>query len=698
MRLRFIIFLGLGILPTACKKISSPITPTQPTSPVTTLPTPLPYTSKATIPISDAIVRECFTGMKMQGVHPRLLYSSNDISKLLQQINSSTLLKGGYDDVMQRANQLLGASLLNYGLDAAGLRIPSIHTIGNDWVPYLVLAYQFTKDSRYALKCWQQLEVMCNFPDWGANRHFLDAGIAAKAIAISLDGLYEYLTEVQRAKLYQSVKTFTLQPGKTQIETKTGVWKWYLSNDNWNGICHGGMIMAALSGYEFDTTFNSSIIALCSNGLLPYVKSLEPDGASEEGLGYWAYGLSNTFLALESMKKCLSTTYGLAENPGFKKTGWFPYLLAGPVGTASIGDDYTYNGKNYRFLSYAWFAQYFQDADFAKTHTLFCQSVNAGKASQLNGWTDLLFYSPMLAANGSSFQPPLSGYIRGLEYAFLLDKNNDEAASYIGMHAGENAASHGHLDAGSFYLQALGENFGIGNLGRPDSYPADYFNVSNPSYLSAAGSPALTAGRYYYYRVKSESKNCIIVNPDSRPEQKPDGKAFLLSQASDASGGYFQFSLTDCYSRDMLLYNRGIKINRTTGTMLVQDEFTLKSESLVYWLMQTPATDALILSADGRSAGLTRNGKTLYAVIRSPANASFEKVARSPNQILYLPETAPYFSGIMNGKNPNNPYFGKLQIRLPKLSGKITISVEFVTKPPISIADPIPMATWTTQN
>lgn len=682
----------------SCKKVSETAVSPQPSAPATPIAPGLPYLSKATIPITDAVVREGFAGMKMQGIHPRLLFSAADITNILQQLGTSSLLKGGYDDIMQKANQLLSAPLLNYSLDAAGLRIPAIHTIGNDWVPYLVLAYQFTKDSRYALKCWQQLEIMCNFPDWGANRHFLDAGIAAKGIALALDGLFDYLSESQRLRLYQTVKTMVLQPGKTQIETKTGVWKWYLSNDNWNGICHGGMIMAALAGYEFDSTFNSSIVAICANGILPYMQSLEPDGASEEGLSYWAYGLSNTFLAFESMKRCLSSTFGLAEQVGFKKTGWFPYLMAGPAGTASIGDDYTYNGKNYRFLSYAWFAQYFQDADLAKTHTTFCQSVNAGKSNQLNGWTDVLYYSPALAAKGSAFQSTLSGYVKGIEYAYLMEKNNDENATYIGIHAGDNSASHGHLDAGSFYLQAFGENFGIGNLGRPDSYPADYFTISNPSYNSLSGAATSTPGRFYYYRVKSESKNCLVVNPDGRPEQNPNGKAVLISQANDAVGGYFQFSLTDCYNRDMSLYNRGIKINRTNGAILVQDECVLRSESVVYWLMQTPATDALTFSADGRSVGLSRNGKTLYAVIRSPANATFEKVDRSPNQINYLGESAPYFSAIMSGKNPFNPYFGKLQIKLPKASGKVTIAVEFVNKLPVSISEPVPMLLWTTSN
>jgi hypothetical protein len=122
------------------------------------------------------------------------------------------------------------------------------------------------------------------------------------------------------------------------------------------------------------------------------MESLGPDGASEEGMSYWSYGLTNTFLAFESMKRVLSTTYGLAEQPGFRKTGMFPYMVSGPVGTATFGDDYLYNGKENRFLSHFWFSNYFKDAPMAKAHYDACVSVNANRTVKMNGWMDLLFY------------------------------------------------------------------------------------------------------------------------------------------------------------------------------------------------------------------------------------------------------------------------------------------------------------------
>ena len=60
--------------------------------------------------------------------------------------------------------------------------------------------------------------------------------------------------------------------------------------------------------------------------------------------------------------------------------------------------------------------------------------------------------------------------------------------------------------------------------------------------------------------------------------------------------------------------------------------------------MHSPATDGLVISADGKKATMTKNGKVFYAMIKSPSNARFEKVDRSETAINFLPETAPIFS------------------------------------------------------
>ncbi len=674
------------------KKSNSP-TPT---------PTPNPSINPATlsIPVTGAQVRASISFTSKSTTHPRLHYFTDEITAIKNSAQTDVFAKPTYDDIINRANTLLSSPVLDYGLDGAGLRITNIHTICNDQIPYLVLAYQFTGDTRYALRCWQQLDRMCSFPDWGANRHFLDAGIAAKGAGIALDGLYNYLTPAQRTRLYNAVKSFVLQPGKTQIETGTGVWKWYQSTNNWNGICHGGMIMAGLAAYEMDSVFLGNVIALAANNMMAYLQTFNPDGASEEGMSYWSYGLSNTFLALESMKRVIGGTYGLTNLPGIRKTGFFPYLVSGPVGTATFGDDYLYVGKNNRFLSNFWFAKFFQDASMAKTHYDRCVSINSNKVIKMNGWTDLLFYDRTLVNQGTSLDIPISGFVKGVDYGYVFENTTDENTFYAGIHAGDNNASHGHLDAGSFFVQALGETWAQGNLGLETPYPADYFTVTTPLYTDPASTSATNRGRFYYYRVKTEAKNCLVFNPDARPEQNPTGVATIVNQVNDNTGGYFVLNMTGVYSRDVSNYKRGIKLNRTQRTIMVQDEFTPISTSTVYWLMHSPATDNAQVSSDGKTITLFKNGKTLYGRIASPANATFTVVDRSTTSINYLSETLPIFSSIMSGKNSINTWYGKVQIKLTGLTAgtPVTIRVDLIPDLTTSQLPLRSLDSWTTGN
>jgi len=668
----------------------------------TPTPTPNPSINHASlsIPVSGAQVRASISFTGKTNVFPRLLYNAAEIAAIKSAAQSDQFAKPTYDDIISRANTLLTAPILDYGLDGAGLRISNIHTACNDQIPYLVLAYQFTGDARYAARCWQQLDRMCNYPDWGANRHFLDAGIAAKGVALAMDGLQTYLTAAQKQRLYNAVKSFVLQPGKTQIETGTGAWKWYQSTNNWNGICHGGMIMASLASYEMDSVFLGSVIAIAANNMMSYVQTLNPDGASEEGMSYWSYGLSNTYLALEAMKRVIGGTYGLTNPEGIRKTGAFPYLVSGPVGTATFGDDYLYVGKNNRFLSHFWFSKFYQDATMAKTHYDRCLSINSSRTIKMNGWTDLLFYDRALVTQGSTMTIPNAGYVKGVEYAYLFENTSDEMALYAGIHAGNNNASHGHLDAGSFFIQALGETWAQGNLGLETPYPSDYFTITQPAYSDAPTNAATNRGRFYYYRVRTEAKNCLVFNPDARPEQNPAGIATISNQSNDNIGGFYVLNMASPYSRDVSSYKRGIKLNRNRQTIIVQDEFIPSANSTVYWIMHSPATDGAQVSTDGKTLTMQKNGKTLYAKIVSPVNATFSVVERSTSSINYLSETLPIFSSIMAGKNSINTWYGKVQVKLVGLQTGLPVAIRIDFMPSLNTST-LPLSTidnWTTAN
>ena len=68
----------------------------------------------------------------------------------------------------------------------------------------------------------------------------------------------------------------------------------------------------------------------------------------------------------------------------------------------------------------------------------------------------------------------------------------------------------------------------------------------------------------------------MVVNPDARPEQNPKGIARLINQNSGNNSGFYILDMSDIYKRDMNKYIRGIKLNRVTQTITIQDEFTPK--------------------------------------------------------------------------------------------------------------------------
>jgi hypothetical protein len=502
--------------------------------------------------------------------------------------------------------------------------------------------YQLTGDTLFARRIVNQFKKLNDFPDWGANRHFLDAGIGGFDFALAYDALYAFLTAEEKKMMRSAVLKYVLIPGKEQLQKR--IW-WSTANHNWNGICNGGIIMAALSMYEEDPKEMSEIIALAINALPKYIQSFDPDGQSDEGLMYWGYGLMYTTIAMESMQRVLGTSFGLDQFTGFKKTGWFPAFVSGPVSSLNIGDDPIKNGKSRSFF---WFAKNNNDTALAKMQYDLCKESN-----EMN-WMDMLYYNPKMVRSNLKNNIPLENHIHGIEL-MSLRSGWDNNASFISLHGGYNNANHGHLDAGSFDLQANGEIWAYGNLGRDEyTYPGYFSKTTLPSYTDTNLIQS-DAGRWHFYRLRAEGKNCLVFNPTVRPDQNEMGIATLLNKNIGINESSFTIDLTNCYTRDVSSYTRKILLNKSTTAMTVKDEFVSKDTSTVWWGMHTKAD--ITIWPKSNSALLQQNGKKMLVTIKSPSNAVFQVLDAS-----YLPgELFPFT------KNSLNVGFKKLAIHLPKV-------------------------------
>jgi hypothetical protein len=123
--------------------------------------------------------------------------------------------------------------------------------------------------------------------------------------------------------------------------------------------------------------------------------------------------------------------------------------------------------------------------------------------------------------------------------------------------------------------------------------------------------------------------------------------------------------MTECYSRDVKSYFRGVKLDRKNRIISIQDEFHTKSPSTAWWSMHTKAD--ISISDNGRSAVLTQNGKKAKLQIVGEKDARFQVLPAT-----YLPgEDFPYT------KNSENKGFRKLCIKMENVKSE-KIRVDFI--------------------
>ena len=204
---------------------------------------------------------------------------------------------------------------------------------------------------------------------------------------------------------------------------------------------------------------------------------------------------------------------------------------------------------------------------------------------------------------------PLDKYFRHAEVATFRGDWKNSNAVFVGFKAGNNRASHGHLDLGSFVLDAQGERWAL-DLG------SDNYNL--PGYFGKQ--------RSTYYRLRAEGHNTLVFNNgDPGPDQNLDAKTQIVRFESKPRRAFAIADLTPAYSKSAQSVRRGIALlNRSD--VLIQDEIDAKPPGEFWWFMHTPAK----IKLDGSSAILTLGKKQMHARILSPVGATFIALKAEP--------------------------------------------------------------------
>lgn len=181
--------------------------------------------------------------------HPRLLMNAEAFTALKAKVdaNSSANLTLLHNTIMSVCNSKgMNATALTYKLDASNKRILDVSRDALLRIFTCAYAYRMTGDAKYLTKAETDMNAVCNFPDWNSKRHFLDVGEMATAVAFGYDWLYNELGAATRTKAANALLKFAFQ----QAQDKNWNLNFYEATNNWNQVCNGGLVCAALASYE----------------------------------------------------------------------------------------------------------------------------------------------------------------------------------------------------------------------------------------------------------------------------------------------------------------------------------------------------------------------------------------------------------------------------------------------------------------
>lgn len=318
-------------------------------------------------------------------------------------------------------------------------------------------------------------------------------------------------------------------------------WSWETSRNNWCAVCAGSIGITALL---LENEKRKQILDKVDRALEFYIESFGTDGASEEGIGYWAYGFGY-FIYYTAMRLEWDEKFKLQDNmiDTIKKIAEFPAALQ--IGedrfipfSDAVPDTIIPTG----LLSYLYYV-------FGVTPP-FCTKITPfdfeacyrfAHISRNLWWTD-----------GSIYRFPLTDMVRFFEEKQWLLQRKD--GCFFAIKGGNNQEEHNHNDVGSFVLALEGELYLV-DLGA-GPYTKDYFG----------------AQRYQYLHTRSYWHNLPIVQQKEQIQTKHSCDFNILEYTKEKIGVSMELSML--YQVPALqTFRRTIVTDLKKHKVLIEDHF-----------------------------------------------------------------------------------------------------------------------------
>ncbi len=538
--------------------------------------------------------------------HPRLMLLKGEETQIKELIASDAMWKKMHDVIIGECNVIITKPELERVMTGRRLLGTSRELLRR--VFFLSYGYRMTANKRYLEKAEKEMLAVSRFTDWNPS-HFLDVAEMTMGVAIGYDWLFNELSENTRKTIKQAIVQKGLNPSK---ESK---YNWWLKTENnWNQVCNAGMTFGALAVQEDYPSLANEIIERAFASIPLSMEVYKPEGVYPEGYGYWGYGTTFNILFICAVEKALGTDRGLSRSPGFLQTSDFLKHMIAPSGKNFNWSD---NGLG-ASLSPAmfWLAQKSDKPSVLWSEKTFLKTDNFSKFKSIRELPAIMIWGKNIPLDKIT-EPKEKFWIgQGSNpVAMMRTSWTDPNAIYLGFKSGSPSVNHGHMDVGSFIMEADGVRWssdpGMQNYESLESKGMSIFGRTQD------------AQRWTIYRMNNHSHNVITID-NQHQQVKGYGKIDAYSDAEAFS--YVVSDISSVYDGQMKQVVRGVAM-KDGKYVVVRDEVeTLGKETKLKWAMFTFADVEL----GENSAILNQDNKKLYIQVKSPSNVEMKTWSTVP--------------------------------------------------------------------
>lgn len=531
--------------------------------------------------------------------HPRLLFPASAEAAIKEKIAKDPLAAALQRDILKKADVILGERTSRFE-KRDGRRLLAESRLALHNIVHCGWAWRTTGEQKYLVRAIAEMEAMSAMPHWNPD-HFLDVAEMSAAMAIGFDWFYLGLSAEQRSKFAQQLDTKGLQ----ELLNHSHPW-WKNATNNWAQVCGAGMEFAAIALDEIYPERCAKVREESRNLLEKCVHFYLPDGAYPEGPGYWHYGSNYQVLHMAAN----DSIFGETETAEiWRRSAEFMIHQQGPTGLAfNFADSKARTSE--LTAAQTWIAARFPRSGLSASVRSALEQMLKNNDTPKGSGNDrlyplhLLWLPPLTTVTSAPLA--LTARFGGEQEIACARTLWDSDAAWLAIKGGTGAASHGHLDAGSFVYDAAGVRWFF-DLGSDDYNMPGYFGKQ----------------RWDYLRLNNRSHNTLVIGDALQLD--PEQGCPVTPWVENGMQSQCEIDLSSVYAKQCASAKRHVSFDRSQGRVEMSDKIR-KPMGAVRWAVVTDAD----VKIEGQKVLLQKNGKTLVLQRDDAAGGAWQEFSLVP--------------------------------------------------------------------